>query len=138
MYPYASNVIRADLTDISLQENSVDLVICNHVLEHVPDDALAMRELHRVLKPGGIAILQVPISTKLKLTDEDHRITSPEQREKRFGQYDHVRLYGSDYTDRLVAAGFSVQTFDPLLTWGAQFIEANRLNPRERLFACRK
>ena len=135
---YAGNMIRASLTEIPFPENDVDLVICNHVLEHVPDDGLAMREILRVLKPGGLAILQVPISTKREFTDEDPSITSPEERLQRFGQTDHVRIYGADYTERLASAGFSVQVFDPLASWGAAFVRDHLLNPREKLYAGRK
>lgn len=135
---YGGNMTRASLTDIPFPDSAFDLVICNHVLEHVPDDGLAMREVYRVLKPGGQAILQVPISAKRQITDEDPSITSPRERERRFGQPDHVRIYGADYPDRLAAAGFLVQVFDPVANWGAAVLDEQRLNPREMLYACRK
>ena len=84
-----------------------DAVICNHVLEHVPDDRAAMRELRRILRPGGIAVLMVPFRPD-RQTYEDPTIVDPEQRTAVFGQFDHVRLYGSDYLDRLREAGFEV------------------------------
>lgn len=100
--------LRMDITDIPQEDELFDVVICNHVLEHIPSDDKAMRELHRVLKPDGFAILQVPISMRLAQTDEDESVQLPAEREKRFGQCDHVRLYGRDYIERLSRAGFTV------------------------------
>jgi SAM-dependent methyltransferase len=99
-------MVKMDVTDIQYADDSFDVIYCSHVLEHVPDDIGAMRELYRVLKPGGWAVLQVPISAAT--TFEDPTVTSPEAREKLFGQSDHVRRYGPDYADRLATAGFSV------------------------------
>jgi SAM-dependent methyltransferase len=96
-----------DLTQVACPDDAFDLVICNHVLEHIPDDRQAMRELRRVLRPGGRAIVQVPMSD-LATTLEDLSIVDPETRERLYGQPDHVRLYGRDYLDRLAAAGFKV------------------------------
>lgn len=106
-------MIKMDITNITFPDNTFDLILCNHVLEHVPDDAQAMRELYRVLKPNGYAIVQTPMSDK-PTTDEDLSITDPRERERRFGQNDHVRTYGMDKKDRLQAAGFSVR-LDPFL-----------------------
>ncbi|HVZ99782.1 MAG TPA: methyltransferase domain-containing protein [Caulobacterales bacterium] len=104
--------VNLDLTAIPFQEASFDAVIANHILEHIPDDALAMREIHRILKPGGWAILQVPISLKRAFTDEDPSVTDPQERERRFGQNDHVRIYTAhDYVARLARAGFHVEPF---------------------------
>ncbi len=86
-----------DITNIQYPENTFDAIICNHVLEHIPDDQKAMSELFRVLRPGGWAILQVPFSKILDKTFEDPTITTPEDRERIFGQTDHVRIYGRDY-----------------------------------------
>ena len=106
------NVMEAmDITQIKYPNNTFDAIICNHVLEHIPNDQKAMDELFRVLKPGGWAILQVPISGNLKETFEDFSVTSPESREKVFGQKDHVRIYAKDYTDRLTSSGFKVKDF---------------------------
>lgn len=99
--------VQMDITAIDFPDDSFDVIYCSHVLEHVPDDALAMRELRRVLRPTGWAILQVPIL--LAVTDEDPSITDPEERLRRFAQRDHVRAYGPDYADRLRAAGFEVR-----------------------------
>ena len=109
---YADNaMIKVDIIDIPFPNNSFDVIICNHVLEHVADDRKAMRELYRTLKPGGWAILQVPISFALKDTYEDFSITSEAGREQAFGQSDHVRIYARDYKDRLEQAGFKVNIF---------------------------
>jgi len=95
-----------DITDIHCADNYFDLILCNHVLEHIPDDRKAMRELCRVLKPGGKAILQVPLSILLKETYEDFSVTDPAERIRLFGQRDHCRIYGQDYENRLKESGF--------------------------------
>ncbi len=102
-------ITKADITSIPFESDSVDVVLCNHVLEHIPDDRKAMREVRRVLKPGGWCILQVPIDYKRKETYEDFSITTRAGRKKAFGKTDHVRVYGQDYKDRLSEAGFSVK-----------------------------
>ena len=135
-YRGTAEVARCDITAIDYGDQSFDLVICSHVLEHIPDDRLAMRELFRVLKPSGTAILQVPISASLQRTVEDPHLTDPKERERRFGQYDHVRIYGADYPARLCEAGFVVEIFDPANRWDA--VGELHLNPRERVFVGRK
>jgi SAM-dependent methyltransferase len=137
-YSFSKATIRANVTEIPFPDASLDLVICNHVLEHVPDDRLAMREILRVLRPGGRAIVQVPLSMKREVTDEDPGVETDEERERRFGQHDHIRLYGADYSKRLEEAGFAVEVFDPLARWGPDFVRRNRLNPREKVFCVRK
>ncbi|WGF87681.1 class I SAM-dependent methyltransferase [Marinivivus vitaminiproducens] len=130
---------RADVTAIDRPNDSYDLVICNHVLEHVPDDGLAMREILRVLKPGvGMAMLQVPLSARLDRTIEDPSVSDVAERERRFGQFDHIRLYGADYTDRLASAGFTVDVVDPPVAWGQAVVDELGLNPREQVIAGRK
>jgi SAM-dependent methyltransferase len=99
--------VQADITSMPFADNSFDYVICVHVLEHVPDDRTAMREMVRVLRPGGTAVIQVPPSD-LEETFEDPDVTAPEDRERLFGQYDHVRVCGADYGGRLDEAGFDV------------------------------
>jgi SAM-dependent methyltransferase len=137
-YRDAGGVAYCDITAINHSDESFDLVICSHVLEHIPDDRRAMKELFRVLKRGGTAILQVPISASLPSTVEDPLLSDPRERERRFGQHDHVRIYGADYTTRLQKCGFLVETFDPNSRWGNALVEELRLNPREKLFIGRK
>jgi predicted SAM-dependent methyltransferase len=100
--------LQLDITDMKLPDASFDAILCSHVLEHVPEDAAAMRELHRVLKPGGWVIVMVPLDTDRSDTYEHPSITSAEDREREFRQSDHVRLYAPDIADRLAAAGFEV------------------------------
>jgi len=97
-----------DVTALDLETSTFDCIICYHVLEHIPDDRKAMRELHRVLKPGGWAIIQVPLRKGCPQTLEDLNITSPEMRRQFYGQEDHLRYYGEDYKSRLEEAGFIV------------------------------
>jgi SAM-dependent methyltransferase len=103
--------IRADITHLPFEDESFDLVLCLHVLEHVPDDRAAMRELARVVRPGGTAVVQVPPSD-LPETFEDFTVTTPAERARVFGQHDHVRICGSDYGRRLEEAGFLVEELD--------------------------
>lgn len=119
---------------------SFDWVIANHVLEHVPADRRAMREFFRVLRPGGLAVLQVPIATVLGTTYEDPTVTAPDARAAAFGQDDHVRMYGRDYVDRLRDAGFRVRAVRwqaAPRTFGGPH-NPNRLIWRERLFVASK
>ena len=99
---------KVDITNIPFENNYFDFIICNHVLEHIPDDYLAMSELFRVLKKDGFGILQVPIDYNREKTYEDFKITDPKEREIAFGQLDHVRWYGRDYPERLKTVGFKV------------------------------
>ncbi len=99
---------RFDVVDIPYPDGSFDVVICNHVLEHVPDDARAMRELRRVLAPDGWAVLQTPVHSDREKTLEDPAVSDASERERLFGQPDHVRIYGRDFFERLEAAGFRV------------------------------
>ncbi len=100
--------VHFDVQAIPFSDETYDVVICNHVLEHVDDDAKAMSEMYRILKPGGFAILQVPQDTSAEKTYQDPTITDPHEREKHFLQKDHVRLYGLDYAERLSSVGFKV------------------------------
>ncbi len=106
-----NGMVKVDITDIGFPDNSFDVILCNHVLEHIIDDRKAISELYRTLKPGGWAILQVPLSLTLKNTYEDASITTIRGREEAFGQEDHVRVYARDYEDRLVQAGFRLRVF---------------------------
>ncbi len=100
--------VRLDLTDIQLPSASVDVVICSHVLEHVSDDLTAMRELRRILRPGGQALLMVPVDYDRAVTYEDPAIVTPAARRVAFDQEDHVRIYGRDFVERLRSVGFRV------------------------------
>jgi len=100
---------KEDITKLSFKDNSFDIIICIHVLEHIKDDKKAMKELYRVLKKGGFAIIDVPLDYSKKETDEDFSVTDPIERTKRFLQHDHVRLYGRDFKDKLKKAGFKVK-----------------------------
>ncbi len=104
----ADAMLWMDITNIAFEDSCFDVIICNHVLEHISDDHRAMSELYRVLKPEGWAILQTPISLSLSETFEDRSVVTPERREKIFGQDDHVRIYAKDYKERLEKIGFCV------------------------------
>jgi SAM-dependent methyltransferase len=109
------NPVYLDIQNITLADNQFDVVICCHVIEHVDDDALAMRELHRVLKPGGFGILQVPLAIDMEKTLEDKTLKTDKERKIAHGQVDHVRLYGLDYFEKLSAAGFRVVRDNPFI-----------------------
>ena len=100
--------IKADICNLPFDDNTYDIIFCNHVLEHIPDDTKAMQELYRVLKPGGMGIFQIPQNLNRATTFSDDSITDPKERAKIFGQYDHVRVYGRDYFDQLRRIGFTV------------------------------
>jgi SAM-dependent methyltransferase len=102
----ADAMLKVDLTDMQLHSHQLDVLICSHVLEHIPDDRKAMAEMHRVLRTGGFLLVMVP--TYAEETYENWCITSPEGRKQHFGQEDHVRKYGRDIIQRLEEAGFSV------------------------------
>ncbi|MFA8436975.1 MAG: methyltransferase domain-containing protein [Marinifilaceae bacterium] len=130
--------VHFDVQAIPFSDHSYDVVICNHVLEHVDDDRKAMRELHRILKPGGFAILQVPQDTNLETTYEDPSITDPAEREKHFLQKDHLRLYGLDYADRLAECGFEVVQDGYVKELNAELVEKYRLPKNELIYFNRK
>jgi len=129
--------VKMDITSLALQANSVDAIICVHVLEHIPDDRSAMAELRRVLKPGGWAIIQVPLCTERERTYEDFSITDPKQRFIHFGQEDHVRIYGNDYRNRLEQAGFEVVVEPPSSFCAAEDQRYYGL-PHEDIYCCKK
>ncbi len=104
--------VKADICNLPFDSNAFDIILCNHVLEHIPEDHKALQELYRVMKPGGWGIFQVPQDLNREKTFEDPSITDKEERRKVFGQYDHVRIYGRDYFDILKAAGFRVHPID--------------------------
>ncbi|SDR93695.1 Methyltransferase domain-containing protein [Formosa sp. Hel1_31_208] len=100
--------VKADICKLPFTDNSYDIILCNHVLEHIPDDTKAMQELFRILKPGGFGVFQIPQDLTREKTFEDNTITDQKERAKIFGQYDHVRVYGRDYFDKLRGIGFKV------------------------------
>ena len=131
--------VKLDVHNISFDENKFDVVFCNHVMEHVEDDLKAMSEIYRVLKPGGFAILQIPLFYPLlDKTYEDTSITSPKDREKAFGQSDHVRMYGKDYSDRLRSVGFIVEENRYFETMPIEKVTKFALPIDEPVFYCRK
>lgn len=109
MHPAA--MVKMDLTDIPYPDGHFDVIYCSHILEHIPDDRRAMREMRRVLAPGGWALVQVPVT--VESTFEDPSAATPEERLRLFGQVDHVRRYGSDFADRLRESGFMVREVHP-------------------------
>jgi len=130
--------VKADICDLPFQNQSFDVIFCNHVLEHIPDDTKAMQELFRILKPGGMAILQIPQDLNREKTFEDDSITDPKERAKIFGQYDHVRIYGRDYFDKLRSIGFEVEEVDFTAKLTSEEIEKYRLSKGEIIPVCRK
>lgn len=127
-----------DLHDIPLEDNKFEVIFCNHVMEHVDDAIRCMKELHRVMKPGGWGIMQVPQDINRTETYEDPTITSPEEREKHFWQKDHVRLFGLDYPDWLKKAGFHVEEFIMQDHYSTELIERYRLFKGEILYIVSK
>ncbi len=130
--------ISLDVQNMPLEDNTYDVVFCNHVLEHVPDDNKAMREILRVLKPGGMAIIQVPLNPAWEKTLEDPSITDPKERHRLFGQYDHVRMYGQDYHERLLKAGFLVTVVDYSKKISPELFQKYALPVGEKLYICSK
>jgi SAM-dependent methyltransferase len=126
-----------DLMDIDLPDEAFDAIFCSHVLEHVEDDRRAMRELWRVLAPGGWALLPVP-PIRIEKTVEDPSVVDPAERERRFGQWDHVRRYGRDYADRLIEAGFEVRVMGAAELVGAENIDRFGVGNGDEVFFCRK
>lgn len=104
--------VKADICRLPFKDEEYDVILCNHVLEHIPDDTAAMKELFRILRPGGMAILQIPQDLNREITYEDNSITDKDERTRIFGQYDHVRIYGRDYFDKLRKIGFNVEEVD--------------------------
>ena len=130
--------VKMDIREMPFEDNSFDVLLCNHVLEHIDDELKATKEIYRVLKPGGWAILQVPLDNNLETTYEDTNITDPKEREKHFGQYDHLRLYGRDYPERLERSGLKVTADDFVSTFSNEEIERYRLDKDEKIYFCQK
>ncbi|MEL0643942.1 methyltransferase domain-containing protein [Olleya sp. Ti.3.14] len=115
--------VKADICNLPFEDNSYDIILCNHVLEHIPDDTKAMQELYRVMKPGGYGIFQIPQDLTRQTTFEDDSITDKKERAEIFGQYDHVRVYGYDYFNKLRDIGFMVNEVDYTGKLSAKAIE---------------
>ena len=130
--------VKADICNLPFDDNSYDLILCNHVLEHIPDDTKAMQELYRVLRHGGMAILQIPQDLSSEHTFEDDSITDQKERAKIFGQYDHVRVYGRDYFDKLRKIGFTVVEEDYTSKIDSDLITKYCLAPGEIIPVCYK
>ncbi|MDA9339959.1 methyltransferase domain-containing protein [Polaribacter sp.] len=130
--------VKADICDLPFKENEFDIIFCNHVLEHISNDAKAMQELYRVLKPGGFGIFQIPQDLSKAITFEDNTITDRKERAKLFGQYDHVRVYGRDYFDKLRSIGFKVDEVDYTKKITLDKIEKYCLMQNEILPVCYK
>ncbi len=130
--------VKADICDLPFTDNEFDVILCNHVLEHIPDDTQAMKELYRVLKPGGMGIFQIPQDLNRAETFVDDTITDPKERAKVFGQYDHVRIYGRDYFDKLRGIGFEVIEEDYTKKIALADVERFCLAPGEIIPVCFK
>lgn len=130
--------VKADICALPFDDNSFDMVFCNHVLEHIPDDRKAMQELYRVLKPGGLGIFQIPQDLSRAVTFEDATITDKKERAAIFGQYDHVRVYGIDYFDKLRSIGFTVKEIDYTRTMSSELMHRFCLMKGEILPVCFK
>jgi len=131
--------IKMDIHDIPLEDNSIDVIFCNHVLEHVDNDIRALNEMRRVLRPNGWAILQIPFFYPLpEKTYEDKNITDPKEREKAFGQDDHVRLYGKDYKERLSSVGFAVTDDRFVMEIPEEKVKRFALPPKEIIYKVTK
>lgn len=111
-----------DVQQIPMADSSVDIIICNHLLEHVESDYKALTEMYRIMRSGGMGVMLAPIDYTLETTFEDDTITDPKQRAEVFGQYDHRRIYGKDYLERLRAAGFEAFEID----YAAEFSDSDR------------
>jgi SAM-dependent methyltransferase len=128
--------VRIDITDIPLDADSIDLIICSHVLEHIDDDAKAMSELRRVLSPGGTALIMCPVYRDHPTTFEDATIVRPEDRLAAFGQTDHVRLYGADFGTRLERAGFQVDENHYAIQLGEAAMKRYGIKPSAVIYVC--
>jgi len=130
--------VKADICNLPFEDNQYDVILCNHVLEHIPDDTKAMQELYRVLKPGGMAILQIPQDLNRAVTFADDTITDQKKRAEIFGQYDHVRIYGRDYFDKLRSIGFTVVEEDYTNKIAPELVEKYCLAKGEIIPVCFK
>jgi len=130
--------VKADICDLPFEENSFDVILCNHVLEHIPNDTKAMQELFRVLRPNGWGIFQIPQDLTRETTFEDDSIIDKKERTRIFGQYDHVRVYGKDYFDKLKSIGFEVEAVDYTSKLSREEVDKYRLAKGELIPVVRK
>jgi SAM-dependent methyltransferase len=137
-YRYPKGTLNVDITKIPFPDASFGAILCIHVLEHIPNDTTALKELHRVLKSDGWAIILVPIDNTLEVTFEDTSIIDPEARKKFYGQKDHVRLYGRDYLLRLQNAGFTVELIDYFKKLTETERQRFALLPGEDIYFCKR
>lgn len=119
--------VKADICNLPFVSNRFDVILCNHVLEHIPNDTKAMEELYRILKPGGWGVFQIPQDLQREKTFEDNSIIDKKERAKIFGQYDHVRIYGRDYFEKLRSIGFKVEEINMTSKMAQEEIEKYRL-----------
>jgi len=137
-YDYGVKTIKMDLTAMTFADNYFDVILCSHVMEHIRNDRTAIKEMYRVLKPGGWAIINTPVNFETEHTVEDLELYDPVKQTELFGQPDHVRLYGRDYLTRLSDSGFNVEVID----YPARFTHNERfrfgIKPEEVIFFCRK
>ncbi len=129
---------KIDIQSIDFEDSYFDIAICNHVLEHIPSDTLALKEIYRVLNNNGVAIISVPLAPGLKRTLENPEYNTDELRLKHYGQKDHVRKYGEDIVDRIKSAGFEVEIICPGNLFGAEESKKNGIISTEVFFLCKK
>ena len=130
-------MVQLDLTKLDLPDSCFDLIICLHVLAHISEDRRAMREMFRILRPGGVALIMTPMNTSVHDTYEDPSIIDPNDRDKAYGEWDFVRVYGMDFSDRLKESGFAVEIAQP----AEQISEPERRMMgiwNDRIFVCRR
>lgn len=130
--------VKADICNLPFEDNQYDMILCNHVLEHIPDDTKAMQELYRILKTGGMGIFQIPQDLSREVTFSDDSIVDEKERAKIFGQYDHVRVYGRDYFNKLRSIGFKVEEVDYTSKISPELVEKYCLVKGEIIPVCYK
>lgn len=135
---FAERILEADICKLAFDDNFFDVILCCHVMEHVEDDIAAMKQLFRVLKSGGWAVIQSPVYYQEEKTFEDPSVSSPEERERLFGQSDHQRKYGRDYPNRLGNAGFVVHETDFQKSFVQEEIIRFGFDPYEKIYLCIK
>jgi len=131
--------VKMDIHQMPFEDDSYDICFCNHVMEHVDDDHQSMSEIYRCLKPGGWAIIQVPFFPPLpEFTEEDSEVTDPSERERLYGQSDHVRKYGKDYPERLRKVGFTVDENEFVKELDPSLLSFHGLPPEDIIYWCKK